>query len=612
MFKRTYIRHQLLDSTPPPKKAVTRTAEFAKSADMPPKNTSSAFSFCPALLFLQPRIARLAALLFVGLSLRAFAGSATWNTNPGTNSWNTAANWTPTTVPHGPEDLASFNVSNVTDLTLDTDIDLAGMIFQSGGSAYTLILPLGSTLNFLGDGITNDSEQLQSFLLSIRKLNFHNRATAGSETLFQAGQISFYDNATAGEATFETTASLIEFHDNSSADHGTFINGGSHQPDHTINGISFFDQSSAGEGYFVDNASTPGLENNGPLYIGPAATADAATVVNMAGTFVGALPGTMTVDGTGANGTFSALGSEVAGAAGGQILVFGNADNASYTAIGGSNGGNGGILFFSQGTQGGTARCTVLGNATMKMGTTDGIGLSIGSLEGDGLVFITTLGFGEKQLTVGTNNLDTTFSGVIGNGIDQAASAGSLLKTGSATFTLTGENTYTGGTIVQEGKLIVAAQTGYTTGPGRVRVDGGTLGGTGVIEGRVRVGTAGTSAFLSPGITGVGMLELHKDLVFAGHATYDCEIDTDKSQADVVSAKKVIIQSPAMFSLTELGTATLPIGTAFRVIEMKHLGPIVGTFANLPDGTVITAGSNLYQASYAGGDGNDLTLTVVP
>jgi hypothetical protein len=108
------------------------------------------------------------------------------------------------------------------------------------------------------------------------------------------------------------------------------------------------------------------------------------------------------------------------------------------------------------------------------------------------------------------------------------------------------------------------------------------------------------------------MLELHKDLVFARHASYECEIDTDQSKADVVSAKKVIIQSSAMFSLTELGTAILPIGTTFRVIEMKHLGPIVGTFANLPDGAVITGVSNRYLASYEGGDGNDLTLTVVP
>jgi len=38
---------------------------------------------------------------------------------------------------------------------------------------------------------------------------------------------------------------------------------------------------------------------------------------------------------------------------------------------------------------------------------------------------------------------------------------------------------------------------------------------------------------------------------------------------------------------------------------------ISGTFANLADGAIITVGSDNFQASYSGGDGNDLTLTVV-
>jgi hypothetical protein len=40
--------------------------------------------------------------------------------------------------------------------------------------------------------------------------------------------------------------------------------------------------------------------------------------------------------------------------------------------------------------------------------------------------------------------------------------------------------------------------------------------------------------------------------------------------------------------------------------------PIDGTFANLTDGSIITIHGNNLQASYeGGGDGNDLTLTVV-
>jgi hypothetical protein len=56
----------------------------------------------------------------------------------------------------------------------------------------------------------------------------------------------------------------------------------------------------------------------------------------------------------------------------------------------------------------------------------------------------------------------------------------------------------------------------------------------------------------------------------------------------------------------------LPIGMIFTVLEKRDPGVINGSFQNLPDGAIFTAGDNTFQASYEGGDGNDLTLTVVP
>jgi len=48
------------------------------------------------------------------------------------------------------------------------------------------------------------------------------------------------------------------------------------------------------------------------------------------------------------------------------------------------------------------------------------------------------------------------------------------------------------------------------------------------------------------------------------------------------------------------------------VISNTAASPIVGTFHNLADGAVVLVNGNNLQASYSGGDGNDLTLTVVP
>jgi hypothetical protein len=56
----------------------------------------------------------------------------------------------------------------------------------------------------------------------------------------------------------------------------------------------------------------------------------------------------------------------------------------------------------------------------------------------------------------------------------------------------------------------------------------------------------------------------------------------------------------------------LPAGTIYKVIDNTAATPITGTFANLPDGAILTVGSNTFNVSYEGGDGNDLTLTVTP
>ena len=68
----------------------------------------------------------------------------------------------------------------------------------------------------------------------------------------------------------------------------------------------------------------------------------------------------------------------------------------------------------------------------------------------------------------------------------------------------------------------------------------------------------------------------------------------------------------AQFSLVGRGGLPLPEGTVLTVINNTSATPISGTFANLPDASTFTIHGNTFQISYEGGDGNDLTLTVVP
>jgi hypothetical protein len=74
----------------------------------------------------------------------------------------------------------------------------------------------------------------------------------------------------------------------------------------------------------------------------------------------------------------------------------------------------------------------------------------------------------------------------------------------------------------------------------------------------------------------------------------------------------VTIHSSASFSLSGQTQGSPTQGLVMTVIRNTAPTPILGTFSNLPDGAIITVNGNNFQADYQGGDGNDLTLTVVP
>src|SRR5262249_3404793 len=90
--------------------------------------------------------------------LDAYAGSATWNSNPASGDWNTATNWTPETVPNDPLDVATFGASNTSEISLSSEVKLDSIVFDAGASAYTIssgTQPSFSRFTIGGDGIVN-------------------------------------------------------------------------------------------------------------------------------------------------------------------------------------------------------------------------------------------------------------------------------------------------------------------------------------------------------------------------------------------------------------------------------------------------------------------------
>jgi len=83
------------------------------------------------------------------------------------------------------------------------------------------------------------------------------------------------------------------------------------------------------------------------------------------------------------------------------------------------------------------------------------------------------------------------------------------------------------------------------------------------------------------------------------------------AKADGIAANGVTIAEGAAILVNDAGNTSLTPGTIFTIVTNTAATPIIGTFSNLLDGGTLTVGNNTFEANYEGGDGNDLTLTVL-
>ena len=497
----------------------------------------------------------------------------TWSLSPTNNDWNTPTNWMPVGVPDTISEGAVFGSSSVTNIVANAVVH--SIEFNPGASQYTIT----GNLTFNGGGVINNSGIVQTFNGTFRFDKFG--TTAGSLVTFTNTSFSVFGKGTsAGSATY-TNNDKISFY-------------GGHIPVwHTT----------AGEATII---------NNGFIYIHKA-DAGSATFTNNGGATFGADGGVIGFTHSSAlSSTIINNGGAVFGGKGAQLIFRHNssADSATLIANGGAGPGSGATILFMSNSTGDSARVEVFGNGNLDVSRPDPINDAVGSIEGDGLVFI-----GSSNLSVGSNNLNTTFDGIISeSGGVQEGTGGSLTKTGTGTLTLTSANDYSGGTTVESGSLFVNNTTGFATGSGLVNVLGGTLAGAGTITGSLTVGNGSSVATLAPGANSstIGTLTVQGALKLDANSSYQAELDSTALAADNVTATVVIIGSGAQITLTDLGATTLPNGTTFTLIENNSGTAMIGTFSNLADGSTVTIGDNTFQASYEGGDGNDLTLTVVP
>src|ERR1700752_1990407 len=171
--------------------------------------------------------------------------------------------------------------------------------------------------------------------------------------------------------------------------------------------------------------------------------------------------------------------------------------------------------------------------------------------------------------------------------------------TGLVDTTLSGTNSFSGPTVINSGSFFLACDQPNSD----VQLTGGEIDGanlTGSIKSLVATG---------------GVIQIFD----IGHLTVNGNTTLNSS----VTFKPRMIVSIGQLNIggsINLGNSTLTIqfqgvappapGQAFTIINKTSAGAIQGTFNNLPEGSLVTAGSAKFTISYLGGDGNDVVLRV--
>lgn len=228
----------------------------------------------------------------------------------------------------------------------------------------------------------------------------------------------------------------------------------------------------------------------------------------------------------------------------------------------------------------------------------NGLDTMIRSLTGDGEVRL-----GGNRLTVDQGFFFGTISG-----------AGGITKVGPDVLYLGGANTFTGEASLVDGDLIV---DGIITS--EVGIGGGFLGGIGTVFGNV-VGSDNGGGVIPGG--------------FAGTLTVDGDVILDNSQQFVVGVegigpgffgqllvegtdRVVVLDEARLLGAVDPGFVPV-VGDSITIIDLVDpTSQLGGTFAGLPEGAALElpqvggGSGSAFQISYAGGDGNDVTLEVV-
>jgi rhamnogalacturonan endolyase len=198
--------------------------------------------------------------------------------------------------------------------------------------------------------------------------------------------------------------------------------------------------------------------------------------------------------------------------------------------------------------------------------------IDLGELDGTSGAYIGTGNSASTNPTwrIGAKNTTSTYAGTIAD-----SGVTSLVKIGTGTLILNGaNNTYSGGTTVNNGTLQINNAAGSGTGSGAVTVNaGGTLAGSGIISGAVTVQNNGTFAPGNP----FGTLTISNNLTLAAGSTTLIQVQHTPTTNSAAKISGILFANGTLM-VTNIGTNDLAGGDTFQVFSA---GTYSGGFTNL-------------------------------
>jgi len=412
------------------------------------------------------------AVAFLVSLIPSQAAALTWNNGASTGIWNTTdANWSGSIWNNSTPDSAFFKTVGGT-VTLASGISASGVTVGDTSSNFTSLTLTGGTLNDSGtlvvQGYSSNAGSTDGGLVAVNPtVTINSAVTVTEDTLVGRANLkitggTYTTNRITGNSDWANVSINGGTVTATNGIDGTYGTNGSNGPTATfsltLNGGTLYTPSIKVADREVGSNNNSWLTFNGTTV---KATASTATFITLYGgnqnAYVSNGGGILDTNGnditigvnlkntSGQNGTLTKQGA-------GTLTLSGNNTYNGTTTI------NGGVLNLAQQNAAQNTLVSLVSGSLVFDSSVSGTAFTVGGLSGtvgNNIALQNNAGTPAAiTLTVGANNANTTFAGVI-------SASGNLTKSGAGTLTLQGTNTYSGVTTFSNGIVNATSLTDF-------------------------------------------------------------------------------------------------------------------------------------------------------